>query len=366
MSLIAIALLPPSPDWWDARHRRMADRPTRLDLVNRTVRRAEARIRLLEMRDSAAPLLARRTAEHTGIPTLVLSAAISPRHRQALAAAWDSIIAELGPAAMGSGVAIRVLAGDAPPDATLYLLPEATGGGGCVVVVELGRWRRTAHLPRILRRALGPCAYYHAFGSPGPHLRAWLGRSAFHPAQETDWEGTPRESESWRRPDPLVSEGRDLERVIEAVWQGPYLETPAQTACAAGRLASCARVLDAPEGPYYRQRRWPDLEARGGFVRQGPLAYWWAPEPGYFFADLVRTQGRERFARFWQSSLPVDSAFAATFGVPLDRYVSEWLRGDRTIRLGSSIRTSSVLLSLLFVALVVAGGAVLTTRRRVP
>lgn len=362
-SLIAIALLPPSPDWWEERHRRMADRPTRLDLINRTVRRAEIRMRLLELRDSAAPLLARRTAQPAGIPRLVLSETIAPPHRRALAAAWDSITTELGPAAAGTGVGMRVLASNAP-EATLYLLPDATGGGGCVVVVELGRWRRTAHLPRALRRALGPCAYYHAFGPPGPHVRAWLERSAFHPAQETDWQGTHREVES-RRADPLVPDGRDLDRVIAAVWEGPYLETPAQTACAAGRISACARVLDTPEGPYYRQRRWPELEAQGGFVRQGPLAPWRAPGPGYFFADLVHDQGRERFARFWRSSLSVDSAFAATYGVPLDRYVSDWLRGDRAIRLGSSIRASSVLLSLVLVVLVVGAGAVFATRRQV-
>lgn len=362
-ALIAIALLPPSPDWWDDGPRRLTDTPTRVALLDRAIRRAETRARLLTMRDSAAPLLARRPPGGTARPTLVLTDALSPPQRRAVAAAWDSVTADLGPAAAGTGVRLRVLASDAP-EATLYLLPEATGGEGCVVVVELGRWRRDdALIPRLLRRAVGPCAYYHAFGPPGPHIRAWLARSGFHPAQEADWTGTHRASR--RRADRLAGDAAHLQRVVVAVWEGPYLDTPEQTSCAAGRLASCAGVLDAAEGPYHHQRRWPRLETQGVFARQGPLALWWAPAPGFFFADLVHDHGRERFARFWRSSLPVDSAFATAFGVPLDRYVSAWLGGDRTVRLGSSIRTSSVLLSLLFAVVVVGAGAVLTARRQV-
>ena len=313
-ALIAIALLPPSPDWWEDQHRRWVDTPTRVALLDRATRRAETRLRLLAMRDSAAPVLARRPP-HAAMPTLVVTDALSPLHRRPLEAAWDSVTAKLGPAA-GTGVGMRVLASDAG-EATLYLLPEATGGG-CVVVVDLGRWLRSAQMPRVLRRALGPCAYYHAFGPPGPHVRAWLERTGFQTAQEADWEDTDRAVAARRRGDPLVPEGRDFQRVMAAVWERPYLETLEQTGCAAGRLAKCLRALDTPEGWFARQRRWPRLEAAGGFVRPGPLAPWWASEPGYFLADLVRDQGRERFARFWQSPLPVDSAFAATFGMPLE------------------------------------------------
>jgi hypothetical protein len=124
-------------------------------------------------------------------------------------------------------------------------------------------------------------------------------------------------------------------------------------------------VLGTPEHQFFRLRRWPTLEASGVFLRPGPLAPWWASEAGYFLADLVREQGRERFTRFWRSPLPVDSAFVMSFGVPLDRYISEWLRRDHAIRLGPSIRPSSVWLSLLFLVVIVGAGAVLTTRRQV-
>lgn len=364
-AMIAIALLPPSPDWWQDRYQRWVDTPTRLELLDRTVRGAETRLHLLMMRDSAMVLLARTRRAADANASFAVTGTVTPSRRRTFDAAWDSVTRGLGPATTGVTAGMLVIMSDYP-DATIYLLPRATGDAGCFVVVELGRWRGGEFtIARALRRALGPCAYYHAFGPPGSHVLAWLERIGFQPAAEADWDGTDRVAGFRRDAEPLVPEGRDLASIIETVWQRPYLGTLEQTACAAGQLAACGGVLDTPERPYFRLRRWPALEASGVFLRPGPLAQWWASEPGYFFADLVRDQGRERFARFWQSSLPVDSAFAATFGVPLDRYVSQWLRGDRAIRLGSSIRTSSVLLSLLFVVLVVAAGAVLTTRRQV-
>jgi hypothetical protein len=36
--------------------------------------------------------------------------------------------------------------------------------------------------------------------------------------------------------------------------------------------------------------------------------------------------GRERFARFWRSSAPVDSAFLQAFGQPIDAWTARWAR----------------------------------------
>jgi len=364
-ALIAIALLPPSPDWWEERYRRWADTPTRLELIDRTVRRAEMRLHLLTMRDSALALLARQPRAGRAAPRLVIPDAVAPPRRRVLEAAWDSVVRGLGPAASGVAAGMLVLTSD-NSEATLYLLPQATGDGGCFVVVELGRWSRGGFtMPRTLRRALGPCGYFHAFGPPGPHVLAWLERAGLQPAAEADWAGTDRAVGFRRAAEPLDPEARDLTSIIETAWQRPYLGTLEQTACASGRLTACSDVLGTPEHQYFRLRRWPALEASGVFLRPGPLGPWWASEPGYFFADLVHDQGRERFARFWRSPLPVDSAFAATFGVPLDRYLSEWLRRDHTVRIGPSIRPSSVWLSLLFLVVVVGAGALFTTRRQV-
>jgi hypothetical protein len=363
-ALIAIALLPPSPDWWEARYRRWADTPTRLELINRTVRRAETRLHLLAMRDSALASLARHRRAGAA-PRFFIPDSVSPPRRRVLEAAWDSVTRGLGPAASSMAAGMLVLLSD-HSEATLYLLPQATGDGGCFVVVELGRWSRGGStLSRTLRRALGPCGYFHAFGPPGPHVLAWLERTGLQPAAEADWDGTDGAVGFRRAAEPLDPEGRDLARIIETAWQRPYLGTLEQTACASGRLPACRDVLGAPEHQFFRLRRWPALEASGVFLRPGPLAPWWASEAGYFLADLVRAQGRERFARFWRSPLPVDSAFVTSFGVPLDSYISEWLRRDHAIRLGPSIRPSSVWLSLLFLVVIVGAGAVLTTRRQV-
>ena len=362
-ALIAIALLPPAPDWWEHHYTWLQDSPTRVELARRTVGRAETRLHLLAMRDSALAILTRRPAGGVAIrPGHPVTDTLTPRQRRALETAWDSVIAALGPAVASDST--RMLAFTSTrPDATLYLLPPTTGGS-CLVAVELGRWRRdVTFYRRLVRRALGPCAYYHAFGPPGSSILAWLEDAGFQPAYEADWEGS--DGVFRRRGDDLVAEGRNLGSVIAAAWERPYLGSLALTACAAGQLAACRSSLNRPTPSAFRLSRWPALEAQRVFIRGGGLAPWWASESGYFLADLVRDHGRERFGRFWRSTLPVDSAFAAAYGVPLDRYISEWLRRDRTIRLGPLIRTSSVLLSLGFSALVVAAAALLTTRRQV-
>ncbi|HEY6853922.1 MAG TPA: hypothetical protein VI139_06725, partial [Gemmatimonadales bacterium] len=95
--------------------------------------------------------------------------------------------------------------------------------------------------------------------------------------------------------------------------------------------------------------------------------YWWMDdEQNWYLADLVRAMGRERFARFWRSPLPRDSAFAAAFGVPMDEWTHRWLVERRPgVRVGSAVRLSSSLLGLLLAILCVGGSAYYTTRRQI-
>jgi hypothetical protein len=109
-----------------------------------------------------------------------------------------------------------------------------------------------------------------------------------------------------------------------------------------------------------RQGRTGALRA---FVERGG---WRGDELQTLLADLVREQGRERFGRFWRSSLPRDSAFVEAYGMPIEDWTHRWLSAQRpNIHVGSAIRAGSVLLGLVFAGLLVAGGAYYTTRRQI-
>ena len=77
--------------------------------------------------------------------------------------------------------------------------------------------------------------------------------------------------------------------------------------------------------------------------------------------------GRERFARFWRSSAPVDSAFALAFGESLDRWTMDWARRvvPELPPLGPAPRGQAVFFSLAFAALVLTLALSLVGRRHV-
>jgi hypothetical protein len=76
--------------------------------------------------------------------------------------------------------------------------------------------------------------------------------------------------------------------------------------------------------------------------------------------------GRERFAEFWQSSLPVDSAFHRAFGVSIEQWTMQWARdqvGDWEVGPGPTV---GVTLSALMVAgVLVTASALLVAWRQV-
>lgn len=258
---------------------------------------------------------------------------------------------------------------------TWYLMPGATNGRVCLVLPTHDDLRRsvfflfepTATVPQDagseLLRALGPCAFYTAFGAPGAGIERWLRAQDYATAERPDWEHPPAPLQrvSAARLSELSGAGHVWE-FLRAASSGAYelgpLNLPSR-ACAHGRLDQCRGVALTP---------FSDL--RSPLFRQYAVARQWSfyreDLGGAFLSDLVRLKGREQFARFWRSDLPVDSAFTRAFGLTMDEWTQRWLLGNiEHPRFGPVVRFGSVVfgLGLVGVAIVVTG--LLTMRRQV-
>ena len=134
-------------------------------------------------------------------------------------------------------------------------------------------------------RRIGTCALYSRYGVPGPGVRAWYGL----PAQ---WQWTDDGQLRWslaRR----EAGRRQIERYSEWGFQVP----PEYLMCLDRRVA-CEEIFGLQQG------------------RDG--AQWsYRGETAVLIADLLESRGPDRFARFWRSGLPVDSALQAAYGVPI-------------------------------------------------
>jgi hypothetical protein len=85
-----------------------------------------------------------------------------------------------------------------------------------------------------------------------------------------------------------------------------------------------------------------------------------------YLADVAREVGRERFLRFWNSSLPVDTALAAALRAPVGEWSARWQRrfGPR-LPLGPAAPLSAMLLGIVLGGAAVASVVLTASRREV-
>lgn len=203
-----------------------------------------------------------------------------------------------------------------------------------------------------LELALAPCLLRAAFGVPGLPMREWLERSGHAAARSNAWLHLPRSildghgqlpwepmyDESWSS---LYATGsssliRRLATVeLTMMLAPPYVMGGPALRCLAGNASECSRtVLDSAPIPgealpgdltashfwQFGRRARPDA-----LVSVHPIGDW-------FLSDIIRQEGRDRFARFWRSEQPLDASFRAAFGRDLGEWTRDW--GNRQ-RLGS-------------------------------
>jgi hypothetical protein len=302
-----------------------------------------------------------------GAPVLTTELRIPEATRHAIDAQLAAVWRDLAPTA--PEIAVRVIVVDL--GSVTQVLPPVTDGRTCIVELPVGwslRWMVKAKEPppadqlaQWLRQGLGPCAFYAAFGRPGPAVEAWLLDRGFDLGYDMDWVAPPPPGRWYGLDENYPA---TLRAALFWMPDSRYGGSLDAVACNAGDLRRCRAALFASD----------TAEAPGGW-RRAPRGvvnrpYWLLRSSLYggsrYLADLVRDAGRDRFETFWRSSLPVDSAFQLGIGVPIETWTARWQRERMgALRPGSGISPLSVLLSLLVTGLFLAGATYLTRRRQV-
>ena len=174
----------------------------------------------------------------------------------------------------------------------------------CIVDVGLlGRWEARHDrfdMPEWLRgEVVGRCGFYARYGFPGPDVRRWAGLGS-------------RWTREWFGAAGVFARPRGAPDTV--AWRGPYGGVPWQElTCLRGAAPSCERLA----GLRPSSRGWMDLYDYYG--------RWFDEGPHRIIAWLITQRGPERFASFWASPLPVDSALRAAYGLQAGALVSDVL-----------------------------------------
>jgi hypothetical protein len=306
---LAVAYLPPQPsDPLDAPLGARTTERARVDRLDEAYRRAREDLRDAQFRDSLRRALSGTPRTASPI-TVVVRVPISEASRRQIRLSLEHVWERLEPVP-DARIAVLVNVIRSP---TTYVLPSALDGRTCVASISLdwsGDWfrpstRQLGSDVQWLRHAIAPCLYYAAFGRPGPAIDAWLQRRALRPAYQAGWDAPPP-------PLPLLDEPGRYDFLRSRMSFDAL-------ACSDGDLSRCRAALLDP--------------GRDELVSPGIAALvhrrWWSfsfPDEEGYLAALVHEMGRERFARFWRSSAPVDSAFLQAFEQPIDAWTARWAR----------------------------------------
>jgi len=339
-------------------------------------RAATLELQLLAYRERLRPELERRRARDIATPAVLFVGhdTLSQPARDLVAAALDTVWSRLrlGVTKISVGVVIQVgrpLVEPLGPSGAegwtqTYLLPDSTDRTTCIALLPLstiwgaGRSLVEPHpafnatLVSFLQNGLGPCAYYAAFGAPGRSIARWMGVRRFDLALYPWWDRPPRDG-----PFDWLITSLDA-RKNPWFWLEAHRHPTTAVACLGGRAEACrSSVLagsEASEPPPHivSTSRWWQGQLLAGADR--------------YFADAVRTIGRDRFHRFWNSEDPVDTALSTALRRPIGEWTREWqARLVPPIRLGPASRPSDTLLSLMLAAAALGFVAVTVARREV-
>jgi hypothetical protein len=202
-----------------------------------------------------------------------------------------------------------------------YEMPTVPGTR-CHVYVRTGTNR--AFIRRVLmyeitsQQLLGPCAYFAAFGEPGPLVRQWMDSVGWLYSLEGSWTVAP-----------VIADRRDDD---DGIFKGPSPAIGALNVlaggsqCIKGDLDVCERAIGMTT-PFTSRAR---MRLAGGTYSQA-LGYRRFSNAGLgmlageFLADATRELGRDRFKAFWTSPDSVNVAFQKVTGQRWGAFVRQWM-----------------------------------------
>jgi hypothetical protein len=353
-----------------ARSQRPSSEAERVAALAAEWRNADLTLLFTQQRGRLAPAIdAARDADR---PTIVLSqyGPVEPNTRARLATGLDSIWHGLGLGTTKIGAGVVVMAAvDTPGSARprrmprfspAYFFPDSLDRTMCLGLVEVGtgtRARRIMGDPLSLARGLlGPCAFYAAFGKPGPRIERWLSARRYDVALYAAWDldlAHARRDTRWFTD--YINMPRAQRRWI---WGWLYQAPPSTVGCIAGRADACAAFVIAGSDAQGKPSSVSAIDNR----RRGP------PLPGatQLLSDALREFGPARFARFWTSDLRPDSAFA----LAMDTTLGDWMAARQLtitprLPLGPSVPLKDSLLGLVLVVLCISVAVQVARRRQV-
>jgi len=241
-----------------------------------------------------------------------------------------------------------------------YVIPR-DAGDRCLVIVHIPQWPGTNRPASAAwrsegaaERLAGPCLYYRAFGLPGRHVDTWLRTRGLSFAAGGSWSEATAPVDlsmdrSWLYRSPTQA-------VLGMKTSLPFLSAMSVNAihCAASDADACQRALLERErfGPVFLNGKllnhpYPSWENEGWSTRG------LGGRESLLLADMVRTVGRERFGRFWTSTLAVPAAFQSATGEPLGGWTTRWTVAQYGTMpgMGPGLSRTGGAMSLLFVFL---------------
>ncbi len=384
--LIAEVYLPP----------RGADRSMRLqssrtpqELARSTVERrlawANESLILLEQRDSVLGLIQDRSSRQADVPLLLVDHMLAPPLAEHLAGLVDAAWSVVEPAHPGVMIVVAVIvdtlrmgSGGLPRQRNVtmsrvsYFLPHSTDGRACLVLVSLGsrdiNLAATGDLGQVglsEETLLGSCAFYGAFGIPGPGVRAWLEVHHYSVASVASWSAPAARPEERHGAWWLIQSGEARQRGFLPALSFDLL------GCAGGDPAGCrSAVLSDVAAANIGSDLWTQLFLSGsqlrGVVRTDLIDYSRYSPVDPLLSDLAFELGRDRFTDFWTTTLPVDSAFARATGISLDAWMLRWVRNRfGAWRTRPGLSSTGIWVSVLLCVLGVAVAMSFAGRRQV-
>ena len=257
-------------------------------------------------------------------------------------------------------------------------IPSIATGNRCVALARIAATMdsdspfvrlllKNATTTETTQALLGACALINAFGSPGPYVERWMADTHWQLARLAAW-NTAAVPQPWVAQRTSASLVDGLSATVDATWQLRRIIAPKGIACLAGKAGACERAFfEGHADP--SDSAWiahvissSGTSASGFFFPIGPSTL--GPDDGTIVSEMVRTLGKDRFAKFWRSSEPVAAAFASAGGGDLDAFARAWARrmyGTTTV--GPSL-SSLGLTTGAIVVLLTFGLAVVAERRR--